>query len=102
MHKVENRARTLSIRGGLKWARVWLCVLRQHISPRPMQLTEAQVATIRNWAQQNSIMRVRLFGSRSTGCARADSDVDLALSTTFGTYIEIANREEGPLSKQLG
>jgi predicted nucleotidyltransferase len=36
------------------------------------------------------------------GCARPDSDVDIAITVGFGHYVAIANKEEAELSKRLG
>jgi hypothetical protein len=36
------------------------------------------------------------------GCSKLDSDVDLALTTSFGNYIPIANEWEPKLSSLLG
>ena len=50
-----------------------------------MNLSDAELAVIRDWAGRTPrIWEVRLFGSRAKGTARADSDVDLAL-TVKGT-----------------
>jgi len=56
------------------------------------QITEVQVDAICRWARKRPrIVAVHLFGSRAKGCARPDSDVDLALtlsedaSETIGT-----------------
>jgi predicted nucleotidyltransferase len=50
-----------------------------------MDLTEHQVRAIKEWAQSaRYAQEVRLFGSRAKGCARPDSDVDLAITAGIG------------------
>jgi predicted nucleotidyltransferase len=50
-----------------------------------MQLTDKQQATIITWAEKTpEVEAVILYGSRSKGTARLDSDVDLALVMTRG------------------
>jgi predicted nucleotidyltransferase len=46
-----------------------------------MDLTAVSRQTIIEWAERTKcITEVRLFGSRAKGCARPDSDVDLAVT----------------------
>jgi predicted nucleotidyltransferase len=48
-----------------------------------MQLSDEQLATIITWAKKTSdVEAVFLRGSRTTGTAASDSDVELALSIT--------------------
>lgn len=86
------------------WFRVKACLLRRRIiGPTPTQLSEQQLEAIRRWAQGiTQISEVRLFGSRAMGCARPDSDVDLAITVGFGHYVAIANQAEAELSRRLG
>jgi predicted nucleotidyltransferase len=56
-----------------------------------MDLTEEQVRLIQDWAAREHIIEeVRLFGSRAKGCARPDSDVDLAVTAAAGHYVALA------------
>ena len=68
-----------------------------------MDLTEQQVRAIQEWAGGTGVIEaVRLFGSRAKGCARPDSDVDLAITTGVGHYIALADQWEAELSIALG
>lgn len=50
-----------------------------------MNVTDEQLAAIREWAAQNPlIVAVHLFGSRVRGTARPDSDLDVAIDVGFG------------------
>jgi len=87
-----------------KWFRVKACLLRRRFTgPTLPQLSKQQQDEIRHWARGISqISAVRLFGSRAMGCARPDSDVDLAITVGVEHYVAIADREEARLSKSLG
>jgi predicted nucleotidyltransferase len=68
-----------------------------------MDLTCQQVRAIQAWAEAAGYAReVRLFGSRAKGCARPDSDVDLAITAGFEHYVARANAWEAELSQTLG
>jgi Polymerase beta, Nucleotidyltransferase len=83
-----------------KKLRVETCLLwRRFAGPTSPELTEQQRDIIRGWAQGiTQISEVRLFGSRAVGCARADSDIDLAVTldsadpdTVRGVYFAAGN-----------
>ena len=58
---------------------------------------------IRDWANdERAIEMVRLYGSRAKGCARPSSDVDLAITTSFGSYVALADKWAQELSHRLG
>ena len=75
-----------------------------------MQLTERQLRAITDWAHLTPLVKeVRLFGSRAKGCAKPESDVDLAVTigggdpgTILGNYIAFADQWERDLSEALG
>ncbi len=68
-----------------------------------MGLTDEQVRVIRAWAGRTPQVReVRLFGSRAKGCARVDSDVDLAITASDDNYFTLASRWEQHPSPALG
>jgi predicted nucleotidyltransferase len=74
-----------------------------------MDLTEQQVRTIQDWAQTTRyVSEVRLFGSRAKGCARPDSDIDLAITVggtnpglILGNYLAMDQRWQDELSSLL-
>jgi predicted nucleotidyltransferase len=75
-----------------------------------MDLSGDQVEAIREWARLTpQVEEVRLFGSRAKGCARPDSDVDLAVTvgggpgaTVAGNYVALASRWEEHLHQATG
>ena len=68
-----------------------------------MDLTDQQVRTIQQWAEKAHYVReVRLFGSRAKGCARPNSDVDLAITIGVDHYVALASQWEEQLSSLLG
>jgi predicted nucleotidyltransferase len=68
-----------------------------------MDLTEEQVRLIQDWAARERIIKeVLLFGSRAKGCARSNSDVDLAVTAAAGHYVALAKNWERYLSDALG
>jgi predicted nucleotidyltransferase len=55
-------------------------------------LCEEQRDAIVAWAKGTSeVQVVRVFGSRAKGCARADSDLDVAISASAGNYVRFAD-----------
>jgi predicted nucleotidyltransferase len=65
------------------------------------------MSAIARWAEQNPwIFEIRLFGSRAKGTARADSDIDLAVTvtsnergnTTFGSSVRLQTNVALPLT----
>jgi predicted nucleotidyltransferase len=77
----------------------------------PIDLTDSQKHAIQKWAAATpQVTEVRLFGSRAKGCARPDSDVDLAITvgggskgaTAAGNYVALANRWEEHLRQATG
>ena len=87
-----------------KWLKVHTCLARHRIlGPYPIQLSEAQIAHIRQWAEAvTQINEVRVFGSRTMGCSTPRSDIDLAITTSYGNFVAIAKRQERLLSDQMG
>jgi predicted nucleotidyltransferase len=67
-----------------------------------IDLTAQQVWAIRIWAAGAHIREVRLFGSRAKGCARHDSDVDLAITALDGNYVRFADEWQEELTNSLG
>jgi predicted nucleotidyltransferase len=75
-----------------------------------INLTDSQVRAIQKWAAATpQVLEVRLFGSRAKGRARADSDVDLAVTvggskgaTVPGNYVALANLWENHLRQATG
>jgi predicted nucleotidyltransferase len=68
-----------------------------------MDLSDQQVQTIKDRAGKAGVIeKVHLFGSRAKGCARPDSDVDLAITTGIGHYVRFANEWVVELSEKLG
>lgn len=68
-----------------------------------MDLTEEQVLAIYEWADGDPYVQgVRLFGSHTKGCARPDSDVDLAVTAEAGHYVALASEWETVLGARLG
>lgn len=70
---------------------------------RPVQrrfgISEAQIAVIREWAERTRYLAsLRLFGSRLKGCARIDSDLDIAIDAADEHY----KRWEGELQELTG
>ncbi len=66
-----------------------------------MDFIKEQVRAIKEWAARSHVDTVRLFGSRAKSCARADSDVDLAVTASDGDYVRFADDWEEELSKAL-
>jgi predicted nucleotidyltransferase len=65
-----------------------------------VDLKPEEVEAIQRWAKQTPQVReVRLFGSRAKGCAKSNSDVDLAVTADAGNYVALANKWEEHLSK---
>jgi predicted nucleotidyltransferase len=50
----------------------------------PMALDDSQVHLIRQIAARHGVLRVQLFGSRTTAHSRPDSDVDLLIDLPPG------------------
>jgi len=70
---------------------------------RAMDLTDQRERAIKERAVRTGVVEaVRLYGSRAKGCARPDSDVDLAITTGVGHYVALARGWEDELSKALG
>jgi predicted nucleotidyltransferase len=81
-----------------------------------MNITDGQVAAIREWAESHSscVLGVHLFGSRARGDHRADSDIDIAIlldtrdadpplmGRCFGLYIAVGDDWQEELSRRLG
>jgi predicted nucleotidyltransferase len=75
-----------------------------------MELSEQQADVICQWASdERCVETVRLFGSYAKGTARADSDLDLAITvsgsralTPEGNYLFSAERWEKALRHALG
>jgi predicted nucleotidyltransferase len=68
-----------------------------------MNLTEQQVEIIKRWAASSPyVQAVRLFGSGAKGCARPDSDVDLAVTASVGHYVALAAKRETELREKTG
>lgn len=70
---------------------------------RPVQrrfgISETQIAVIREWAERTRYLAsLRLFGSRLKGCARIDSDLDIAIDAADEHY----KRWEGELQELTG
>jgi predicted nucleotidyltransferase len=64
-----------------------------------VKLTEQQRRTIIEWASSEGVIEaVRLYGSRAKGFARSHSDIDLAVTTSFGHYVALAKKWEDRLS----
>ena len=42
------------------------------------------------------------FGSRSKNCARADSDLDLAITASDGNFVALADQWQGQLRERTG
>jgi predicted nucleotidyltransferase len=67
-----------------------------------LDLKPEHAEAIRLWGMQTPQVRdVRLFGSRAKGCAKANSDVDLAVTADAGHYVALASKWEEHLSKML-
>jgi predicted nucleotidyltransferase len=96
----------------LKLLRVAVCLLYRRLTgPVPPQITEAQKNAVRRWAKDVApkVSEVRLFGSRARGCARPDSDVDLAVTidtsnpgVVLGVYQAEGENWEKQLTSRLG
>jgi predicted nucleotidyltransferase len=57
------------------------------LSQRRWGITQSQREAITRWAERNTcISEVRVFGSRAKGCARIDSDLDIAITTSDTNY----------------
>jgi predicted nucleotidyltransferase len=62
-----------------------------------------QVKAIREWAKATpEVLAVRLFGSRAKGCAKPDSDLDVAISASVGNYVALADQWEAHLREAIG
>ena len=67
-----------------------------------VDLTDQQARAIKEWAGRTGVIEaVRLYGSRAKGCARPDSDVDLAITASDGNYVRFADEWERELSDKL-
>jgi len=67
-----------------------------------MELTKQQVRYIQEWAERRGVVEtVRLYGSWAKGSARADSDVDLALTVGTGQYVRLPMSGKKELSDAL-
>jgi predicted nucleotidyltransferase len=67
-----------------------------------VDLKPEQVEAIHRWASQTPQVReLRLFGSRAKGCAKTNSDVDLAVTADAENYVALASKWEEFLSKTL-
>ena len=56
-----------------------------------------QKTVIAEWARRNPYLRV--FGSRAKGCAREDSDLDIAITAEDAHYFNLAATWEAELSE---
>ena len=55
-------------------------------------LCDEQRKALIAWAEATGEWRVRVFGSRAKGTARSDSDLDLAITTSFGCFASLADK----------
>jgi predicted nucleotidyltransferase len=66
-------------------------------------LTKAQTMALAEWARNNAfVSELRVFGSRAKGCAREDSDLDIAITAEDAHYFNFAAKWEAELSKSTG
>ncbi|MGH9550890.1 MAG: nucleotidyltransferase family protein [Terriglobales bacterium] len=71
--------------------------------PAKIGLTRAQIKVIAKWAKKNSYLTdLRVFGSRAKGCARKDSDLDIAITADDDHYFNLAAKWEAELSELTG
>ena len=76
---------------------------------RVINLDDHQALAVKRWAEDaRYVKEVHLFGSRARGCARDNSDVDLAITVAgsdarvaLGNYLSFRRRWEDDLSKLL-
>ena len=67
-----------------------------------MELTKQQVRYIQEWAERRGVVEtVRLYGSWAKGSARADSDVNLALTVGTGQCVRLPMSGKKELSDAL-
>ena len=66
-------------------------------------LTRAQITTLAEWARDNAYLsELRVFGSRAKGCARDDSDLDIAITAEDVHYFNLAAKWEAELCELTG
>jgi predicted nucleotidyltransferase len=71
-------------------------------TPDRVKLSEQQQRKLIEWAEGEGVIEaLRLYGSRAKGFARSRSDIDLAVTTSFGHYTALARAWEGKLSDKL-
>jgi predicted nucleotidyltransferase len=68
-----------------------------------VKLSNEQLSIILDWADRERVINaVRLYGSRAKGFARSHSDIDLAVTTSFGHYVALAAKWKDSLTDRLG
>ena len=66
-------------------------------------ISELQVAEMRAWANADlCVEEVRVFGSRARGRGRIDSDLDVAITASDGSYAALARDWQKQLSEVTG
>lgn len=66
-------------------------------------LTKAQTMALAKWARDNPYLsELRVFGSRAKGCAREDSDLDIAITAEDAHYFNLVAKWEAELSELTG
>ena len=70
---------------------------------RTFGISRQQLDAIRDWAENAQyVQEVRVFGSRAKGCARIDSDLDIAITATDGNYTRFDVDWKNALSEVTG
>ena len=63
-------------------------------------LCDEQRKALIAWAEATGeVEELRVFGSRAKGTARSDSDLDLAITTSFGCFVSLADKWAEHLSE---
>jgi len=66
-------------------------------------ISELQVAEMRAWANADlCVEEVRVFGSRARGRGRIDSELDVAITASDGSYAALARDWQKQLSEVTG